>query len=310
MSLTWNDLFVKGSIVDLKAGKWRAKVRLEPQDLGIEPTIEVKQALALGSHRLAPFTVFKETNRISRGAVDLVDKYSMPFPMVRGARYVPEQRLPELLEKLADARRQFREAVGDFAANYSHIRTEQLEIIRLALLHAAKTPEAAEVAYRRVAAEYPPEDEIEDLFRLDWQVYAIHGARSDAIKNQVQEESGAVKKVIQGMVKGLRDEMAEKLQDVLAMAARGGKLPEPSKQSALACIERIELLNVLGDRELTNLLEAFRGIVEGTGADDMDKNFEAGIAGIKDQLEQSIKDAQAAAEKALTGVGKRKIGKG
>ena len=58
--LGFDNLFQKGSVVDLDIGRWYAKASIKAEDLEIQNTEEVHKALSLGSYRLIPKKAFDE----------------------------------------------------------------------------------------------------------------------------------------------------------------------------------------------------------------------------------------------------------
>lgn len=163
------------------------------------------------------------------------------------------------------------------------------------------------MAFARLRSEYPSQEDVARRFVLEWSVYAVAGPQSIAAADALKAETGQVKDVVQQMVRRLRDEMNEKLTDVIAMAARGGKLPEPSIASARDLCQRLEALNILGDADLARGLRTFRALIEGAAAAPMDRAFHSTLVSVRDELSASAKAAQQQAVDALAKTGMRKI---
>lgn len=307
MALTWNDLFARGSIVDFNAGQWRARATLKIEDLGIEGTDEVKKAFSMGCHRLAPKGAFKEINRLINAAYDDVQNFSMPFRLIRGARYVPQDRLPELLAKLEAYKLAFATEVAAFIAQYEGMKLEMLPVLRTALQSAAKTPEAAATAIARLAQEYPDPREVAARFRLEWNVYAIQGPQNAVAASALAAEESQVREAVHEMVERLRLDMAEKLETVMAIAARGGTIPDASIKSARELVARLEGMNILGDRTLADGLKKFRAIIDGAATGGTAPTMATDLTALRDEMLNSLAAAKATAEQALVGVGKRRI---
>lgn len=307
MALTWNDLFARGSIVDFNAGQWRARATLKIEDLGIEGTDEVKKAFSMGCHRLAPKGAFKEINRLINAAYDDVQNFSMPFRLIRGARYVPQDRLPELLGKLEAYKLAFAAEVAAFIAQYEGMKLEMLPVLRTALQSAAKTPEAAATAIARLAQEYPDPREVAARFRLEWNVYAIQGPQNAVAASALAAEESQVREAVHEMVERLRLDLAEKLETVMAIAARGGTIPDASIKSARELVARLEGMNILGDRSLADGLKKFRAIIDGAATGGTAPTMATDLTALRDEMLNSLAAAKATAEQALVGVGKRRI---
>jgi len=307
-ALSWNALFNNGSIVSLSASLWRASVRLKAEDVGITNTEEVKAAMSLGRHRLVQPKSFEAINKAMYDAKRAVDFFSVNFGLIKGARYVPEKNLSTLTTRLRELKISFEVAVVEFVRDYEITKSEQLPIILSALRTASGSEDTAQRAFARISSEYPSADEVRDMFDLSWIVYAITSPKDASAANFAEQETNEVKSIIGEMVTQLRNEMTEKLKDVLAVAAKGGKMPERSLDSANAMLDRVESLNILGDSVLSDQVAAMRLVLGSVSGDAV---FGAGqIAGLSDiqtALEASIADAIAEAEQTLTGVGRRRF---
>jgi hypothetical protein len=304
--LTWDALFYRGSIADLDINIWSAKLNLRPTDIDVADTPDVREALTLGTMRLAPKKAFDRILAIRRAALKDVENSSFNFPFLRGARYVPEAKVAVLIERLESRRAQFDAAISDFSDRYQFIRADMIPIIRKALLDSGC--EDIESAMARVNNEYP--SQIEAHFGFSWKMYAISGAKS-AAADVANEETAQVKGILAEIVKQLRDEFAEKVSGIAKIIARGGKIPSTSIDSCREVLKRVKEMNVFGDAELTNQVRAFERILALDSVVGPDTNKVPGLSAdldkIQDTLKTSLDVAIANAERSLTGFGNRKI---
>jgi hypothetical protein len=306
--LSWNQLFLTGSVVDIDAGRWYARTRIKPADLGIPDSEEVSKALALGNHRLAPPEAFEDIQGIVSRAKRALEARSLNFAMIKGARYVPSEQMEQLLAILRDLRSQHKAAKSRFIEAYAKVRADMEPIILQALRDATKEPTAVERAFQRIQAEYPTPGQIEDMFYFKWNVYAVQSSRSAQASEVAEEESESIKSVVKGMVEQLRGELVEKVGSLLDSAKKGGKLRTTSISSALTCLDRADSMNVLGDSELAKLTRALRNAIMNI---DPEKDVSTGMLdeldGLKTELETGAAEAVAQAEQALMGLGVRKL---
>lgn len=306
--ITWNDLFLSGSVVDLDFSRWRARTSVKAADLGIPDSNAVAAALTLGSHRLIPAAAFEKIDEIGAAAKRTVEHYSQNFAFIRGARYVPAAKLPDVMAKLEEHRKAFDAAVDTFVAEYETKKAEMLPTLRQALTDAAKTPEAVEVALERLAAEYPTATAVRTKFALKWSVYALQGSKQQGTTAAIQDEADAVRGVVRDMVAQLRAEVTGKLEDVLALIQKGGKLQPRSIEAAMSVLDHVDTVNVLGDetlaKQVRSLRSALTSIEQGRRVPDATV---MGLEQIKKALQSDIDEAVAAAEEQLTGVGRRKL---
>lgn len=308
MSLTWNDLFLRGSVVSLSTKQWRARLAIKPADLGIDDTESVNKALVLGGHRLAPAEKFAAINEAANKARRAVDHHSLTFGFIFGARYVPSNALKLLTEKLETIRGEFYDAVSDFLQEYEAIKEGMLPVIEQALKDAARTPEAAANAIARVRSEYPPANIVRTKFALSWNIYAIQGPKARGTEDVLASEGAKVQDVVRDMVSQLRTEVTERLGGVLVLIQKGGTLKSNTRDAALATLDRVEAVNILGDETLAKQLKALRSAITsiepGQRVSDVTV---AGLDNIKSALETSIDDAVKAAEANLTNMGRRRL---
>lgn len=306
MKLKFNDLFLAGSVVSVNVGYWRAKLSIRAEDLGVEETPEVRSALNLGFHRLLPTEEFEKIRACERAARNAIRYHGIDFPMVEGAYFVPDQAMPDLLEKLEKAKTDFFQARDEILAGYDGKRSTMIPTIRKALTDAARTtdPEILNAAHSRVVSAYPTARAVSDKFYFGWHVYSIGGARSEAVSNAAEREAADVQRVVTEMIQRLRNEIIEKIDEVTQLATSSGKLRQSSVDAVHAVLDRIDKVNFYGDQTLTTATNALRRIVT---ADNMLLSNE--LIAVRRTLTADVAAAVIEAEKNLTALGKRKIQK-
>ncbi len=306
MALTWNDLFLSGSIVNLTTSNWTGREGITPADLGIEASDAVDRALSLGNHRLVRAEAFAGIHGAHARARRAIDQHSLPFGFIWGARYVPEAQLASLSKRLRECMADFDREVAAFVTNYENEKAEMLPLIEKALKDAAKTPEAAAAALERLKASYPSPAEVSARFAMRWNIYAIQGARTAGAQAALEEEGATVRMALTEMISGLREEIAQKLNSVIALIKKGGKLEKRSIESANAVLDRVDAVNVLGDDLLTKQVRALRSMLAGLQpGEDISEGFIEQLGSIRQALEDDLADAAKAAEEKLTGFGRR-----
>ena len=310
--LTWDSLFAQGTIVALHEKRWRARLQTDAADLGIDSTREVQDALTLGTCKLAPTEAFAAIQEAKHTADLAVAAHSCPFGLIRGARYVPNNQLPGLLEELEDAKGAYSLAVEAFVVGFEEMKAKHLPTIEAAFQKAAKTPEAARSAFERFRGAYP--DTVRGEFRLSWDLYAVTAPKSALAKAVTGDGAEQAREAILGMVAGLRGEVQTKLDDLLALASKvdpdtgeAKRIGTKSVNAALETVAKIEALNKdVGDRGLGRQLEVLRRALKSAseyGATEMSER----LAEVRGALEKGTEEAVAEVEARLTGVGQRKV---
>ena len=308
MSLNLNSLFAVGSIVDLHTSIWGARMRIKPQDLGIEPSEEVNKVFSLGQHRLAPSDAFERIRTPVNQAKNAIDAYSMNFGMIRGARYVPEAHIEKLMGRLVIYQQAFNAAVDEFMENYQAMRDEQMPVILKALQDATQDEALARSAFARIEAEYPNAATVRAKFGLTWNVYAVQGSRSKAAAEMIAGETAQVKSIIGEMIGDLRSELSKKVSGLLEITKKGGKLTDNSIGSAMSLLTKLESMNVLGDHVLADQITSLRSALSAVDKSEVGEEFTVGLNQVKEELSQSVEQAIKDAEANLTGLGRRKLG--
>jgi len=303
---TWFDLFSTGSLCDLDISLWHGLVRLKPKDLGIESTQEVRTALTFGHERLLPKRVLQPIFKAAAEARKAVEFNSINFPLVPGSRFVPKNRRRALDRTLDDCRKEFQRELDVLVKSYDQERQNMQPVLERALTDAAKDTGAVQAAMDRVNLSYPGADALRNNFSIGWKFFAI----ASAMDGSPTEDAAAVKEVIGDLVKKLRAEVTDKADDILGLVARGGKLTQKTYNSALKVCERLESVNILGDRQLDAAVKAIREAVRQASSADTDKAGEIlvnGLGPLKEQLEKSREEAAAEAADRICGLGKRRL---
>lgn len=305
--MRWDDIFAAGNVFDITAKVWRARVKIQPKDLGIPATDEVRKALALGSHRLAPPGAFKAVNGAATRARRALDAFSVHFPLVQGGRFVPDRNTAQCVEALRAARQTFDDAADAFCERYAQIKAEQTPVLRAAILQATSDEAATDAAMARLEQEYPRAGDIRSMFTLDWSVLAITSPRSQAAKEAIQGETDKVKSVVRDVVERMRADLGKRLDDLMSQIDRGGKIPKRSLEPTRKLLDRLEKLNFVNDGVLAGQIEAVRRLLDAAEDPEQAEAVGNGLAGAKRALGQGIEEAVAQAEAELTGLGRRRF---
>ena len=304
--LRWDDLFKGGSVIDLDIKRWTARAKILPRDLGIQDSSEIRQALSLGCHRLVPRQAFAAISSAIQMAQTAVAAHSVPFAMIRGARFIPDGRKEECLADLAKAKAKFEVACDAFEAAYAEVKATQLPILKEALTQAARSPEAAEAAFNRLCAEYP--SSVRDKFNLSWNRYVISSAKDQAMGDAVAEEAANVKSVIGDVIGQLRTQLGERVQELMDLVQKNGSVNKKSINSTLRLLERLEQLNFSQDRGLQAQITQVRLWLEGAEKSAASSENSVSLVQVKEDLTKGVEEAVAEAEAELSGLGRRRLG--
>lgn len=306
LALTWADLFCNGSLIDLDVKVWDGLVRLKAEDLGIPDTEEVKTALTFGHERLVPKGSLQEIRDKAYQARSEVDRFSIPFKLVPGSRYLPLSSRKELVEKLEVFKNQFLAAVNKFLEDYETNSAKQQEVLLKALTDASKNEAVAERALARLRGLYPTNQELHEKFDLLWRTYSI-AAPQDGTADGT--EGNAIKEEIESMIDKLRERLTEKVKSILELVSRGGKITAKTYNSATKMCDRIMSLNMFGDAGLIAAVAAIREAVSAASnqEDGAGETLKNGLEHVEEELIRSREEAIAKAAERLAGRAERRM---
>jgi len=304
-NLSWADLFLSGSLIDLDISFWDGLVRLRPEDLGVHRTEDVKTALTFGHERLVSKGHLKALRDLAYEARKLVTENSVTFRLVPGARYLPKSRRASIDRRLEDIRERFGAAVEKFCHEYPSYQEAMRGILRRAITDAAKHEDVVEVTLQRLAGQYPTVEKLRAAFAISWKIFSI-AAPQDG--EGTGDEGSSVTEAVRDMIKELRAEVATKTKDLLSLVAKGGKLTEKTWRSARAVCDRLESMNVFGDEALSAAITRLRNVVaQAAQRDDAGDVIAEGLSTVEADLNKNIEEAAAAAADRLTGRNMRRM---
>jgi len=297
--LSWADLFLSGSLIDLDISFWDGLVRLRPEDLGIARTDDVKTALTFGHERLVSKGHLKALRDLAYEARKLVTENSVTFKLVPGARYLPKAKRADIDQRLERIRERFGVAVEKFCHEFPTYQEAMRGILRRAITDAAKHEDVVEVTLQRLEGKYPSVDKLRKTFAISWKIFSIAAPQDGETTG---DEGSSVTEAVRDMIKELRGEVAAKTKDLLALVAKGGKLTERTWRSARAVCDRLESMNVFSDETLSAAITRLRTVVaQAAQRDDAGEVLSEGLNTIESDLNQNLEEAAQAAADRLTG---------
>lgn len=303
--MEWRDLFDAGTLIDLTCGLWSGMVRVKPEDLGIPDTEEVREVLTLGHERLVPKEALDRLRQIANEARGEVERASIYFPLVPGARFVPKEKRAALEGVLDYHQTIFEGAKVDFTVNYTKYKEEMEPKIRKALMDATGNDEqVVERGLKRILAKYPSEGEVGSKFYFGWKSFAVTAPIDGSIPEELKGVENDVSEAIKGMMKSLREEVIEKIGHILEMLKRGAKFTAKTLRSSRDLFSKVKSLNIFGDTELVDAMNKFEKILLTIDPGAEDDNSAVSLSGLKKELEENLEAAVEKAQSKLT-LGKR-----
>jgi len=308
----WSNLFNQGSVIDPHICVKTFFTHLTPEILGIEH--EPTERTTSFKYALAPSYAQRELLGISNKARAIVIRYSLPFGYIRGARFVPNETLPKLIEELEGLKKEFNIAVGNLASSLDYIQLTHLPVVRDAIFKAAMSLEDAESSYMKILSNFPTVAEIWRKSSFSWNLFTIASARSEGVANIASSESEAVSQVIREMIEGLREDLLEKVGAILNGLTKGGKLNIQTVNAAREAAKRVRELNVMNDRVLNEQIRSIESIIDLATSNPNGEIFDfdrtsllSMVTDVQNELLKSSEQAADEAIKAMTSLGRRKF---
>ena len=277
----------RGVLVATSVRYWRGCKKLAAEDLGLNPANVSDRLIQLGHKRLIPREALSRFALIESRAHALVEAASFPF-LGGIARFVPNPRLADVVEKLARLREEFREETLAFVADYTPLRDRALAEWRDASWQLG----GSDRLLHTIEQSFPPAGAISKRFTFDTRLFQV--AAPDSIRLEVvegieqmevaedrrriaDEASRRLQADLDGFIREsvttLREETARLATDVIATieGAESG-VHQRTLNRLSSFIDNFRSLNFAGDQQLEVTLEKFRRDLLGRSAEDYRNN--------------------------------------
>ena len=132
-------LTFRGVLISVSVRYWRARKKLRPEDLGLDPASVDNSLFSLGHKKLLPKRALEQLALIESRAHSLVETNSFPF-LGGVARYLPNSKLREVTDGLEQLRTEFEANRDDFLSRYADLREDALADWRKAALKLSDDP--------------------------------------------------------------------------------------------------------------------------------------------------------------------------
>jgi len=264
----------EGVLVNVSVRYWRATKKLDAEDLGLAPENVEKRLISLGHKNLIPRESLQTFALIEGRVHALVETNAFPFLNGLG-HFLPNARLQETTDKLAQLEREFTIEKEKFLSRYSETRDQALVEWREAATRLVNRPEKL---VETIEAAFPGPEKMDRSFGFTVQLFQIRvpeGIRLDAVTladqqevMRAREEAGrqAADKINKGVetfisdcVASLREQTATLCEEMLE-SMKSGKtgVHQKTLNRLVKFIDEFKTLNFVGDRELEEQLERIR----------------------------------------------------
>lgn len=261
-----------GVLIAVTVRYWRARKKLNAEDLGLSRSQIDADLFSLGHKRLVPKQALQRLSLIESRAHALVEESTFPF--LNGvARYLPNPRLEAVHSRLHELQAEYNSEKARFYADYGALRASALQHWQAAATDLVDDPARLVTTIRQA---FPDADGLDRYFGFHIRLFqvavpdvpqmdlvsiedqrAIIEARNTAARNARLEIEGSCRSFIADCVATLREQTAA-LVDEMLQSMSGGYVHQKTLNRLTKFIDRFADLNFANDAEMTAQLDSVR----------------------------------------------------
>ena len=159
----------EGVLIDVSVRYWRATKKLNAEDLGLDPESVETRLISLGHKNLIPREALQTFALIEGRAHALVESNTFPFLNGLG-HFLPNARLQETTDKLAQLEREFMTEKDNFLGQYAETRDKALAEWREAAARLVSNPAKL---VETIEDSFPEARKMDRAFRFAVQLFQI-----------------------------------------------------------------------------------------------------------------------------------------
>lgn len=264
----------EGVLINVSVRYWRATKKLNAEDLGLNPNNVEERLISLGHKNLIPREGLQTFALIEGRAHALVEANTFPFLNGLG-HFLPNARLQETTDKLAELEREFMVEKECFLSQYAETRGKALvewsnaavrlvnnpvklvETIEQSFPDAGKMDRAFGFAVQLFQIRVPEKLQLDAVSLAEQQ--DVIRARDAAVQQAAEKINHGVENFISDCVASLREQTAALCEEMLE-SIKSGKtgVHQKTLNRLVKFIDEFKTLNFVGDRDLEEQLEQMR----------------------------------------------------
>jgi len=263
----------EGVLISVSVRYWRGCKKLKAEDLGLNPGDLSDRLISLGHKRLIPKDAISELALIEGRAHSLIDTSTFPFLNGLG-HFLPNPKLAEVTQKLAELETEFWRAKENFIEHYARHResalTEWRQVAGKLASNPARLITAIEAAFPRSLGKQfgfdmqlfqiaMPERLSVDLITLADQQQVVE-ARQQAAQSASAKIRQDVETFVADCVASLREQTAQLCEEMLQSMGEGKTdgVHQKTLNRLIRFIEQFKQMNFANDTVMEAQLEQVR----------------------------------------------------
>ena len=263
----------RGVLISVSVRYWRARRKLNPEDLGLKRAQVDAKLISLGHKKLLPPESLEKLALLEGRAHALVEESTFPF--LNGvARYLPNTKLQEVADKLRGIRGEFEQEQAVFLRQYTELREAALRQWRAVAAGLVENPERLVAA---ISAAFPPPEGMPRYFGFEIHTFQLSvpdvpqaelveigtqqeliQARRQAAESAKHEIEASCQAFIGDCVATLRQETAKLCTEMLETINGTGSVHQKTLNRLVKFIDHFRELNFVNDAEMEQKLQQVR----------------------------------------------------
>ena len=265
-------LGARGVLISVSVRYWRARKKLNPEDLGLSREQINDRLISLGHKRLLPKDTLHELALVESRAHAAVEESTFPFLNI--ARYLPNPKLQAVTDRLDELRVDFDRARSAFLANYADLRDSALQEWRTTADDLGVDPA---LLVSKVDAAFPSPDRMDRHFGYSVNLFQVAvpdipkselidratqleiiTARESAAREARQAIQQSCQSFIADSVATLREQTAKLCEEMLGTISGTGNVHQKTLNRLAKFIDQFSELNFVNDQQMADQLELAR----------------------------------------------------
>lgn len=258
----------KGVLIDLHFSAWTGQTQINPKDLGLDSF--PKELMNLGRKRIMRKDLVDRPLSVISSARFFVEQNSHPFPLSR-ARFIPDGKIKQIVEKLEEYRKKFDEAVDVLILDFNVEKKQMIRTWRDELQKHFGDKVDADGVIERISNAYPTISRLKSSYNFRWTFFHLSAPEGMEervmdlnVKEQMDESiKGFVGECV-GVLRGKVTDLIEHVNKLVADQDGAVTMSRASIDSLNKEIDTIKALNFFGDEDVNSSLDVLRQSISGT----------------------------------------------
>ena len=266
-------LVQKGVLVNVSVRYWRARKKLNAEDLGLSRDQVDDSLISLGHKRLVPKESMQRLALLEGRAHALIEQNTFPF--LNGiAHYLPNTKLEEVTGKLRAIQDDFEREQTEFLGAYAELRRTALDQWAEAADQLVDDPA---VLLATIEQAFPPIDRMPRYFSFDISLFQISvpdvpqvelidlgtqaevmQARREATQAARSEINASCQAFVSECASALREQTSQLCSEMLQTIQSTGSVHQKTLNRLIRFIDHFRELNFVNDAEMESQLQIMR----------------------------------------------------